>query len=149
MMEKVITTVNLREQNVSPKKARLVMNLIRMKSATRALEILETTNKKSAGLALSLLKSGIDAAKKKDFKEEELIICESLANEGRRMKRMFIRARGRSTGYVKKMSHLKISLGKISDFKKEDKKTNKKDSTSSAVGTPKVKIGTKKVVQNG
>jgi len=148
-MEKIITTVNLREQNVSPKKARLVMNMIRMRPATRALEILQTTNKKSADLALSLLKSGIDAAKKKDFKEEELVVCESLVNEGRKMKRMFIRARGRSTGYVKKMSHFKISLGKISDFKKEDKKVNKKNSAKEVAETPKVKTGNKKVAQNG
>lgn len=147
-MEKIVTTVNLREQNVSPKKARLVMNLIRMKTASRAVEILETTNKKSAKLALALLKSGIDAAKKKDFKEEELIVCESLANEGRKMKRFFIRARGRSTKYQKKMSHFKISLGKISDFKKEEKSAEKSDNKKSEKSN-NLKTEIKKVKKNG
>lgn len=120
-MEKVITTVSLREQKVSPKKARLVMNLIKGKSALSALDILATTDKKSARLVHSLVKSAIDSAKNKDFKEEDLVIYESIAQEGKRMKRFFIRARGRSAKYVKRMSHLKISLIK------QDEKKSKRD----------------------
>jgi large subunit ribosomal protein L22 len=135
-MEKLITTVTLRNQRISPKKARLVMNLIKGKNASSALDILNHTDKKSADLALSLLKSAIDSAKNKDFKDEDLLIAESIAQEGRRMKRFFIRARGRSAKYQRRMSHLKISLAKIDDIaenkskkkpqvsKPEDKKEN-------------------------
>ena len=136
-MEKAITTVTLRKQSVSPKKARLVMDLIRMKNAQNALDILENTNKKTSKLALSLLKSAIDAAKNKDFKAEDLIICESVVQEGRRMKRFFIRARGRSAKYEKRSSHLKLSLGKTVDFKKVAKdsksKSNDKESKKTEV----------------
>lgn len=123
-----ITTVTLREQNISPKKARLVMNLIKNKNAVNALDILKNTNKKGARLAYSALKSAIDSAKNKDFKDEELVVVESLAQEGRRMKRFFIRARGRSAKYQKRMSHLKISLGKIEQAKpKAAKKVEPKE----------------------
>ena len=107
-----VTTVTLREQSISPKKARLVMNLIKGKNALNALDILANTDKKSARLVHSLLKSAIDSAKNKDFKAEDLMIVESIAQEGKRMKRFFIRARGRSAKYQKRMSHLKISLAK-------------------------------------
>ncbi len=130
MMNKV-TTVTLREQRVSPKKARLVMNLIKGKKALDALDILRNTNKKNARLAYSLLKSAVDSAKNKDFKEDELVIVESIAQEGRRMKRFFIKARGRSAKYQKRMSHLKISLGKADEAKpKKSKKLDKKKAAS-------------------
>lgn len=122
-----ITTVTLRDQRISPKKARLVMNLVKGKNALNALDILKNTNKKSATLVHSLVKSAIDSAKNKDYKEDELIIVESIAQEGRRMKRFFIRARGRSAKYQKRMSHLKISLGKQEkDVKTKGKKSETK-----------------------
>lgn len=122
-----ITTVTLREQQVSPKKARLVMNLIRNKKADQALSILDNLNKKTASYALALLKSGIDAAKAKDFKTEDLFVSESLVQEGRKMKRIFIRARGRSSRYMKRSSHLKLSLAKIDDKAPEVKKAKKSE----------------------
>ena len=123
-MEKIITSVSLRNQRVSPKKARLVMSLVRGKTVVNAADILSNTNKKSASLALALLKSAVSSAKNKDFKEEELVISESIAQEGKRMKRFFIRARGRSAKYEKRMSHLKISLSR----QKEKKESNGKKS---------------------
>jgi large subunit ribosomal protein L22 len=129
-----VTTVTLREQRVSPKKARLIMNLVRGKNALNAVDILMNTDKKSAKLVIALLNSAIDSAKNKDFKPEDLIIVESLAQEGKRMKRFYIRARGRSAKYQKRMSHLKISLGEaIPVAPKVNKKKIAKDSE------PKVK----------
>lgn len=115
-----ITTVSLREQGVSPKKARLIMNLIRNKPVDVARNTLINTDKKTAKLALNLLKSAIDSAKAKNFKEEDLFISESIAQEGKKMKRFYIRARGRSAKFQHKQSHLKISLAKI-DVKEKQK----------------------------
>lgn len=124
-MDNKITTVTLRDQRISPKKARLVMNLIKGRNALVALDILKNTKKKSATLVCSLLKSALDSAKNKDFKEEELVIVESIAQEGKRMKRFYIRARGRSAKYQKRLAHLKISLGKTDDVKKKNTKKEK------------------------
>lgn len=128
MEKKILITVQLREQRISPKKVRLVMNLIRLKNVENALDILKNTNNKSAKIALSLLKSAQSAAIEKNYKINELTICESLANEGRKLKRYFIKARGRSTRYMKRSSHLKISLCKIEeqmDIKKKKSKGRK------------------------
>lgn len=113
MEDKKLVTVQLRDQKISPKKVRLVMNLIRSKNVDNAVDILRNTNNKASDLALSLLNSAKSAAKEKDYKSSDLVISESLANEGKKLKRYFIKARGRSTKYVKRSSHLKISLSKI------------------------------------
>lgn len=112
-----IITVSLREQNISPKKVRLVIDLVRGMRVDKAIIQTSFINKKSAKLVNALLKSALDAAKKKDFKEDELFVSESLAQEGKRLKRFQVKARGRSSQFKKRMSHLKISLGKIEDVK--------------------------------
>jgi large subunit ribosomal protein L22 len=129
-----ITTVTLREQRVSLKKARLVMNLVRGKNALNAIDILKNTNKKSAKLVIALINSAIDSAKNKDFKADDLVIVESLAQEGKRMKRFYIRARGRSAKFQKRMSHLKISLGEATPAKPKQGKKKADEVTA-----PKVK----------
>jgi len=123
MKEKIIT-VSLREQLISPKKARLMVDLVRGKNAEKALSILKFTNKKSARLVGKLLKSGLDACKQKDYSAKDLYLCEAVCNEGRRLKRFAIGARGRSRGFTKRYSHIKISLCRTSeedDSKKKEK----------------------------
>ncbi|MCX6809418.1 MAG: uL22 family ribosomal protein [Candidatus Berkelbacteria bacterium] len=126
-----IVTVSLREQSISPKKARLVMNYIKNTPAEKGLVMLKNLNKKTAKLAYNLLKSGVDAAQKKDFQLNDLVITESIAQDGRRMKRFYIRARGRSAVFHKRTVHLKISLSnkaapKIEEkAKKDNRKTDK------------------------
>jgi len=115
-----IVTVTLRDQKISPRKARLSMNLIKNLPVTKAFAQLKFLNKKHAELTLILLRNGIDAAEKKDCKKDDLYISEAICNEGKKLKRIFIRARGRSTGYVKRMSHLKISLSKLENKNMEE-----------------------------
>lgn len=119
-----IVTVTLRNQKVSPRKGQLVMALIRNMKVEKALDQLTFTDKKSATFALSLLKSAISAAKEKDYDVSELYISESICQEGPRFKRFYIRARGRSTSFHKRLSHLKISLSKV-EVKTTDKKVEK------------------------
>lgn len=122
MENKNLVTVQLRDQKISPKKVRLVMNLIRSKDVDRAVDILKNTNNKGSRLVLALLNSAQSAASEKDYKSSELVISESLANEGKKLKRYFIKARGRSTKYIKRSSHLKISLRRAQEKKEETKK---------------------------
>lgn len=112
-MNKNLITVQLRNQRVSPKKARLVMDLIRGGSVVEIQKMLPNLDNKSAKLADNLLKSALSAAKEKDLNIDQLFISESLVNEGKRLKRFFVKARGRATNYRKRMSHFKISLAKI------------------------------------
>lgn len=115
------------------------MNLVRGMDVVRAQNELLSLKKAASPLVLHLVKSAIASAKAKDYREEELFISESLAQEGRRAKRHFVRARGRSTQYVKRMSHLKISLAKIEKPTVEDNKASKVE---------KIKKITKKVAED-
>lgn len=110
-----ITTVALREQRISPKKARLVLNSVRGALALDAMVSLGLQDKKGSVLVKQLLKNAIDAAQAKDFKAEELYVSEAVCQEGRKLKRNQVKARGRSTAFQKRMSHLKISLAKNVD----------------------------------
>jgi large subunit ribosomal protein L22 len=130
-MQKKIITVQLREQRVSPKKARLVMSMVKGMPLDSAMAVLSNTNKKSALTALSLLKSAAAAAKDKDYQADKVIICESLVNEGRKLKRYFIRARGRSTKFLKRSSHFKISLCAREDQEPKKKTKGKKNGKQS------------------
>ncbi|OQA52784.1 MAG: 50S ribosomal protein L22 [candidate division WS2 bacterium ADurb.Bin280] len=132
-----IITVSLRNQKVSPKKARLVMTLIRGLKANDALRQLEFYEKKTSAMAKSLLKSALSAAKQKDFDQEDLVISESICQDGPRMRRFYIRARGRSTVFHKRSSHLKISLSTVE--KSEPLKTEDKEVTKKEVGDDKTK----------
>jgi large subunit ribosomal protein L22 len=107
-----IVTVTLRHQRVSPKKMRLVLGLVRGRSATEASEALSAVEKKSAGLLRNLLKSGVSACRAKDYKEEELVVSEAVCQEGKKFKRTAVDARGRSRGFMKRMSHVKLTLSK-------------------------------------
>lgn len=116
-----VTRVAARNQSVSPKKARLVIDLVRGKNLESAIDIAKFTNKKTAKIVLHLLVSAADSASKKGFESSELVVCEAVCQEGRKLKRMFIRARGRSTRFLKRSCHIKIGLSKIEKTDKTDK----------------------------
>lgn len=142
-----IVTVSLRNQKVSPRKGQLIMSLIRNMKVEKALQQLSVADQKSAKFAHSLLKSAVSAAKDKDYKVEDLIISESICQEGPRYKRFFIRARGRSTSYHKRLSHFKISVSKTEQAAEVSKKSAEKNSQLTKNKT--VKKENKKESSNG
>lgn len=102
---------HLRYLRITPRKVRLVADLIRGKSVNKAKEILTFSKKKSAKMLLKLLNSAISNAKHNfNLNEENLFIEKILVNEGPRLKRIFPRARGRADILQKKTSHVTIVL---------------------------------------
>lgn len=89
---------------------RLVAKLIRGKKAHEAIAQLKVANKRSAVAILKLLKSGIDAAKKKDMNEELLFISELIVNEGPKRKRGYAMSRGHVGTITKRSSHISLTL---------------------------------------
>lgn len=118
-------TVSARNQRISPKKARLVIDQIRSKKVTQAMDYLTFADKKAAKLVRDLLKSAISAAKDKDLKAEELEVSEAVCLEGKKLKRSHPNARGRVNVYQKRMSHFRISLAQSTTSKTPAKKTDK------------------------
>jgi large subunit ribosomal protein L22 len=95
---------------VSPYKIRPVADLIRMKSYTDAVAILENMPHKGARLIYKVLKSAASNAlsQNKQLAEDMLYVKDIRIDEGPRMKRIWYRARGRADMLLKRMSHISI-----------------------------------------
>ena len=94
---------------VTPRKARLVIDLVRGKRVNEALGILDNTNKAASPIVMKVIKSAAaNAINNFGMDEESLYIAEIYANDGLRMKRYLPRAKGSASGLVKRTSHITV-----------------------------------------
>ena len=94
---------------LTPRKARLVIDLVRGKSVKEALGILANTNKAASEPVAKLIKSAAaNAVNNFGMDEDSLYIAQIWANDGLRMKRYLPRAKGSASGLVKRNSHLYV-----------------------------------------
>ena len=92
---------------VTPRKMRLVMDLVRGKNVDEALGILENVNKAASEPVSKLIKSAAaNATNNFGFDRENLYIAEIYACDGLRMKRYMPRAKGSASGLVRRTSHI-------------------------------------------
>ena len=96
----------------SPQKVRLVVDLIRGRNVSEALNILRFTKKRAAAQVTKVLKSAIANAEQKDEATDvdQLFVSEAYVNEGPRMKRLRPAPMGRAFRYQRRMSHLSIHV---------------------------------------
>ena len=129
---------------LSPTKTRLVINNIRGKKATEAIDILTLANQKPARFVLKVLKAGIaNATNNFSIKEETLIVKSVMANGGPVLKRMFPRAHGRADVLRKPMTHIDLVLE--GDVDKKTKSAKIKSDKSNIAKAESVKGESKKV----
>jgi len=108
----------LNNLRISPRKVRLVADMIRGKKAEKAVASLNFCIKKGALPLKKLLDSAVANAKNNfQLKEEDLFISLIKVDEGRTLKRWRARARGRACRIEKKTSNITLSL----DIFKQDK----------------------------
>jgi len=94
---------------VSPRKARLVVDLVRGKSASEAANILRFTEKGPAEVVGKVLASAVaNAEHNLKVNPETLVVSEAYVNEGPTMKRIRPRAQGRAFRIRKRSSHITI-----------------------------------------
>ncbi len=97
--------------HVTPRKIRLVVDLVRGKSIADACAILENTNKASSEIVLKAIKSAeANAVNNFHMDAGSLYVAEIYAGDGPRLKRMEPRAKGSSSPYMKRMSNLTVVL---------------------------------------
>lgn len=96
----------------SPQKVRLVVDLIRGRNVSEALDILRFTKKRAAMQVTKVLKSAIANAEQKDEATDvdRLSVSKAYVNEGPRMKRMRPAPMGRALRYQRRMSHISIHV---------------------------------------
>jgi large subunit ribosomal protein L22 len=99
---------------ISPRKVRLVVDLIRGKHVQDALDILKFTNKRSAPILYKMVQSAIaNATSQHSVDADSLMVDEAYVDGGATMKRFMPRAQGRAFVIRKRSSHITIKLKEI------------------------------------
>jgi len=108
----------LKNYRQSPRKVRLVADLIKSKRVADALLILDTLPKRASLPVKNLLISAISNAKNAGVNEENLFVENVTVNKGIVMKRSMPRARGSASRINKRTSHVMLTLIEKSGDKK-------------------------------
>ncbi len=96
----------------SPRKVRLLVDLIRGKKVSNALTMLQFADKRAAPVVSKLLKSAVaNATNTTSVSVEDLFVKKAEVNAGVTMKRVMPRARGSAARINKRTSHIDIVLG--------------------------------------
>ena len=94
---------------ISPRKVKIVIDLIRNKPVGVALGILKTTPKAASPIVEKLLKSAIaNAETNHNMTADKLYVKEIYANEGITMKRYLPRAKGSASTLFKRTSNIVV-----------------------------------------
>ena len=102
----------LKNYNQSPRKVRLVADLIRGKSVAAARQALTYLPKKSSPAMLKLLNSAVSNAVQNNGQEVDALFVKAVAvNKGVVMRRFMPKARGRAARYAKTFSIVTLELG--------------------------------------
>lgn len=94
---------------IAPRKARLVIDLIRGKSVEEALAILRFTPRAASPIIEKVLTSAVaNAEHNHNMNTDSLVVSEAFVDEGPTMKRYLPRARGGAGRINKRTSHITI-----------------------------------------
>ena len=94
---------------LSPRKARLVTDLIKGKSAEEAISILENLPKSTALPIGRVVRSAVaNAENNYNMTLENLYVKRAIADEGPRMKRIWMRGRGRRYTKLRRTCHITV-----------------------------------------
>lgn len=96
--------------HTSPRKLRLVADMVRGLEPAKALDVLKITPKAAANDLFSAIKVALANAKQKGLEAEKIIFKKIEINESTKMKRYRAGSRGRVKPYKRRMSHIKIVL---------------------------------------
>ena len=96
---------------ISPRKVKIVIDLIRGKSAEEAQAILTYTPKAASPVVLKVLNSAIaNAVNNQELNRQNLYVAEVYANPGPTLKRYVARSRGSASPMLKRTSHISVVL---------------------------------------
>mgnify|MGYP006272063787 CR=1 FL=1 len=94
----------------SPRKTRLVTDLVKGKSVDEALELLKYTKRKSAPQIAKLIASATANAKQEGKEEKDLVIANITVDKGMTLKRYRPRWRGMVSPLRRERSHVVVTL---------------------------------------
>ncbi|MBC8258490.1 MAG: 50S ribosomal protein L22 [SAR324 cluster bacterium] len=102
-----------RNVRVSPRKARLVVDLIRGQNVVRAMAQLSTLRNRAAEPVMKVLQSALANADQhqSDADVDSFRVITAFVDEARALKRFRPRAMGRASGIKKRSSHITLIVG--------------------------------------
>ena len=110
----MISEASANFQRISPRKARIIVDLVRGRDASEALQLLDFTTKAGAPFVKKLVASAVANARMKrpDVDVDTLFISKATVDKGpnSHMRRWRPRAMGRATRVQKGVSHIHIEL---------------------------------------
>lgn len=107
----MIVAAKLRHARISAQKARLVADQVRGLSVDKALNVLDFSVKKAAGLVNKVLRSAIANAENNAGADvDELKVARIFVDEGPTLKRMRPRAKGRGNRILKRTCHITVQV---------------------------------------
>ncbi len=101
----------LRNVRLSPRKARLVVDMVRGKGIQDAMNILQVSPQKTAPILSKLLKSAVANAEQGGVSDvDQLFVKTVMVDQGPALKRFMPRAQGRASRIRKPTSHITVVL---------------------------------------
>lgn len=101
----------LKDIRISPRKVKVVLDIIRGKDAATAAGILMNTRKAAAEPVLKLLKSAVaNAENNQHMDASKLYVSQCFVTPGRTAKRIMPRAQGRAFRILKRSSHITLAV---------------------------------------
>ena len=108
-MENNVAKAHLKYARISPRKVKIVLDLIRGKDAGVAMAILKNTNKSASEYLVKLLGSAIaNAEHNNHMYPSKLYVAECFVCPGPTLKRIMPRAKGSADRILKRTSHVTI-----------------------------------------
>lgn len=106
------TKASVRGVRLSVDKARIVADMVRGKKVDQAINILNFTQKKAAGIIKKVVESAVANAEHNDGADiDELKITSIYAEQGATLKRFSARAKGRGNRISKGTCHVFVTVG--------------------------------------
>jgi large subunit ribosomal protein L22 len=101
----------LKNYRQSPRKVRLVIDVVRGKSVPNALHALQFVEKRAAQPVAKVLKSALANAMNAGVDTSKLVVKHVAVDKGEVLKRFMPRARGSASRINKRSSHITVTLG--------------------------------------
>jgi large subunit ribosomal protein L22 len=104
----------LKNYRQSPRKVRLLADLVRGKKVADALVTLKFLDKRAAGPFSKVIQSAVANATSQGKSVDKLFVKSTAVNKGTVLKRSMPRARGSASRINKRNSHISVELGEKS-----------------------------------
>ena len=109
-----MATARLSHTRITPRKARIIANMIRGKQVARAIDDLRFLHKSGAKLFFKLLVSAVaNAEDKSDVNVDNLVATKVTGGQGPTLRRWRPRAMGRANRILKKTSHIHLEVAEV------------------------------------